>query len=363
MVPLSQPRSGPTSSGMHCHPDQTDHLADQYSCVPDEKRRKGYLASKLHKLALLSAPDASAEACIVAGKYVVWLFLWDDEVDREPLSDGFDLTSFAEQTAAFIHGVYDGDGTAAVCAIGELPEAITAFREIGEAVNSGHRPTAKRFFDLTIAHVQASAFLSNKSRNRHKLTVQEYFDIRIPDSAAPSCLTFAEYVYGFRLPDSIFDMDELKIIIRESAIMVQTINDILYLAKEVRYEPDEISLIPVLMQQEKLSAEDAMARAVEMLKESQERFKGAETCLVAVLASTAHWDDVRRFIQSGKDLVMACLQWSYHTPRYMEGGVKLENGAMVFELGKKSQIYDGSARHAPDHNEPLVSVRQIPSSD
>lgn len=123
-------------------------------------------------------------------------------------------------------------------------------------------------------------------------------------------------------------------IIRETAIMVQTINDLLSLPKEVRYEPHAVSLLSILMQQEGLTAQGSIDRAVKILAESHERFLVANKMLQDYLGADLCFEDVMKFMQAGKDLVMGTVEWSYRTERYMnvEGLKKMATGDLVCRL-------------------------------
>ena len=130
-------------------------------------------------------------------------------------------------------------------------------------------------------------------------------------------------------------MEDMQNIIRETATMVPTINDLLSLPKEVRNEPDAVSFVPIVMQQEGLTTQGAIDRAIEILEESHERFIVAEQMLRDYLGADQCFADVMKFVQTGKDLVMGTIEWSYRTERYMniEGLTRRENGDLVCNLG------------------------------
>ena len=245
----------------------------------------------------------------------------------------------------FLHGraaqIFDIDG---------LHPAIAAFEEIVEVVTrSGSLGLRTRFLAQNIAHVQASgSLLPQTSSNPPKiLTVQNYLDLRVPDSASPSCHQLAEHVYNLQLPGWLFQLEDMQTIIRETAVMVQTINDLLSLAKEVKSEPDAVSLIPILMQQEGLTAQGAVDRAVGLLIDSQAKFMVAEDRLQALLRKDDCLGDAMKFVQTGKDLVMGIMQWSYGTERYMNvaGVRKMENGDLICKLGGEELAENGLLVH------------------
>lgn len=217
-----------------------------------------------------------------------------------------------------------------------LHPAIAAFEEIAqETAALGSCSAQHRFLHKNIAHVEASGLLlrTSTSAPSKALTVDEYLDLRIPDSGSPAGQHLSEVLLNLQIPGWVFEMDDMQTIIRETAMMVQTINDLLSLAKEVKYEPDAVSLVPILMQQEGLTAQNAISRALKIL-ESYERFGVAEIMSRDYLGADQCFDHAMEFVQAGKDLVMGTMEWSYGTERYMnvEGVVRMENGDLVCEL-------------------------------
>ena len=123
----------------------------------------------------------------------------------------------------------------------------------------------------------------------------------------------------------------MQILIRETAIMVQAVNGLESLTREVKSEPDAVSLVPTLMQQEGLTARDAIDRALSILCESQEKLMVAEQMLRPFLGAEECFADVMKFVHAGKNLVMGTMDWSYGTERYMnvEGVKMMKNGDLV----------------------------------
>lgn len=194
-------------------------------------------------------------------------------------------------------------------------------------------------------HITAYAFATLHVSQAHNapsmtFTVDQYIAQRSSNAARPALHHLSEYVHDLKIPDSVFEMEAMRTVVRESAMMAQIVNDLLSLNKEVRQEPDSVSLITVLMQQRGLTPQQAVNSAVELLRQSQRRFVEAEKRGEDGIRDRSEKvkRDVRQFIGTGKDWVVGALKWRYETPRYMGGARVLENGDVLFLLGGNAQL-------------------------
>jgi predicted DCC family thiol-disulfide oxidoreductase YuxK len=194
-------------------------------------------------------------------------------------------------------------------------------------------------------HITAYAFATlhvNQAHNAPNMTftVDQYIAQRSSNAAGPALHHLSEYVHDLKIPDSVFEMEAMRTVVKEGAIMAQIVNDLLSLNKEVKQEPDSVSLITVLMQQRGLTPQQAVNSAVELLREIQRRFVEAEKPVKDGIRDRSEkvQRDVRQFIGTGNDWVVGALKWSYETPRYMNGARVLENVSVLFLLGGNAQL-------------------------
>lgn len=169
--------------------------------------------------------------------------------------------------------------------------------------------------------------------------------MRIHDVSVPLSHFFSIYLPGLHcLTEQVLNLPEMQTITRECAIVAGLVNDLLSLPKDVRSEPDTLSIVPLLGAERGCQAQTAVDEVTKMIKESFARFKKTERdlavleldglCVSRAVDTGAIRKDIEAFVQAGKDLVMGSIRWSYDTPRYMKGGEAMADGSVVFELGR-----------------------------
>ncbi|KAK3318125.1 isoprenoid synthase domain-containing protein [Apodospora peruviana] len=192
------------------------------------------------------------ETLWTASLFIIWLFVWDDQCDvgdNPAISDDFERACiWRKETLAQIKGFLGLTGE------GEDDFAETAtngpmlvFKEFGErAVPKWnldqcrrHYDEIKRFIDATeIEHSQRLAgYLPS--------TMEEYLELRHDSSSIYTCFVVLELFLEYPMPNWVFELEELKAVLKAGNYVVATHNDIFSLKKEIAHDC-LINIIPVL---------------------------------------------------------------------------------------------------------------------
>ncbi|KAF2110741.1 isoprenoid synthase domain-containing protein [Lophiotrema nucula] len=277
-------------------------------------------------------PHARFERLKIVTYLIIWLFIWDDEID---ISDGSMYEDFSnaqlyrEQTLAFARYSLGFDN--------EEPEVenkiIRAFAPIGLALNdvydTPHREMVYREleFDITMAEKEQRLRLSQQVP-----TLEEFWQYRLGASAVYLCLVFQEFSReSTQFPMSFYEDEDVKLILLCTNRLISAVNDLLSLKKEIRKGAVD-SLVPILCYHGR-EAQGAVDEVITMIKDDVRKLDEAAARLLTKYEDDEQMkSDVGNFINGCKSNAVGNLTWSLVTGRYGVSQAKNASGGLLIDL-------------------------------
>lgn len=224
-------------------------------------------------------PDLNREQLQVMAFCIIWLFLWDDEIDSESSNLGTEFETaqcYRNKTLDFVATALGlADTPSALC----TSVLITSISDVTASIAGSEKRLRRRFFQEMEYFVHATE-IEQKRRLENKLPqLEEYLDCRMGTSGVGVCVVLHNILVGELMDDaSRTEMDEMML---QTNMMISITNDILSLKKELAAgTPD--SIIPILWQQSG-SLQMAVDKAYKLLKEARSLFDASEQRLFSNL--------------------------------------------------------------------------------
>lgn len=293
----------------------TDHRARIVSQRPNitdqEKLIKKLIGADFGMFAATWWPFESLEVLQIMVQTVVWLFLWDDEIDCHDSRYGNDFDpaqTYREYTLAFVAQSL-GLSTSPIEMNEHHPDhstnfLITSFQSIADAIAHRDEAHRTRLYHEIEYFIRATETEQQQRLHADLASVEEYMKYRMGTSAVYVLFALLEMPVGL-LKDTTVS-SEMRKIESEANVIISISNDMFSLKKELAAgTPD--SLIPILWQSNK-SLSDAMATAMEMLYEARERFDEAETRLRRACPSSS-MSDIEQFLTIAKTNCTGNIFW------------------------------------------------------
>lgn len=217
-------------------------------------------------------PNLNRDQLQVMAFFIIWLFLWDDEIDSEcsNLGNEFDTAqSYRQKTLEFIASNLGLASTPSAACTSVL---ITSISDVTVSIAGSEERMRRRFFQEMEYFVHATE-IEQKRRLKNQLPqLEEYIDCRMGTSGVGVCVMLHNILVEEPMDcSSRLEMDEMM---HQINVMISITNDILSLKKELAAgTPD--SIIPILWQQSG-NLQEAVNKACEMLKEARSLFDESE---------------------------------------------------------------------------------------
>ncbi|KAH8662917.1 isoprenoid synthase domain-containing protein [Tricladium varicosporioides] len=278
---------------------------------PAGKRLQKLKAAKIPLLGASWLPDVSYQALTISTYLLIWVFVWDDEMDSLEFSsivaDPKQAKVFRTATIEYIRACLDGDDIQAA-KISSNP-IITSFKPVGDAVASSCTNDQIAAF---LSELELFVYMTGVEQlfQQEKMlpTVEEYQERRMGSSSVGALLSITEYAYDIDIPINVIKDHDVRILIDEANTIVSVTNDILSIKKEVAQGQVD-SLIPLLylrhgsLQVAVDSAMSTLRSSVVSLESAAERLKAR------YLHDERLTDDLMKYIESIKRSCTASLNW------------------------------------------------------
>ncbi|KAG8531300.1 uncharacterized protein KY384_002928 [Bacidia gigantensis] len=143
-------------------------------------------------------------------------------------------------------------------------------------------------------------------------------------------LGLIHYAHGSELPVAYSHKENKTMakLWKEIARISVLSNDILALRGEVLHARHE-SLVPLLMKDGDLDAQDAMDQVADMVRDALARFEDAERELAGQVEEGAR-KDVEGYVRACRDLVVGQLEWSFGLKGGVGQSLVVEDGTVIF---------------------------------
>ncbi|KAF2828282.1 terpenoid synthase [Ophiobolus disseminans] len=304
------------------HPD-TNELREDLECfyktyIPtDEQRNK---ARKVDS-ALFAGTFWTAVAkdkFEVLCNLMAWFFFWDDEIDCGSLTNDRERTeAYINDTIAFLKCCLQPELNTSFPIPGRLHNT-GPFIGIGKAMLVGQSlEDRNRFAESLYAYFEAVR-ASQAQRLVGVQALDAYIERRVESIASRPCLAILPWAYSLTIPSWIWDHEATKRLIREVAFGVFLANDIASVKKEL--ENDDVdSIIPILVYEKGVSAQQAADIVIKMMTQSYQDFLAAGDCLRQAVSREGQsvMQDMNIFIDSCLDVIVGNALSSMIAPRYL----------------------------------------------
>ncbi|GAP85091.2 putative terpene synthase metal binding domain protein [Rosellinia necatrix] len=262
-------------------------------------------------------PRASLEKLETCTFWFVWLFTWDDEIDRST-SDLFkslpDANKFRDESYHFVR----------YC--------------LGVPNEETHKWNFKKYNQVMV-FVNAIGYYMGCQQHEQgrKLdgvfpTPDQYWETRLGTSAVLSMLALNEYADEQCIPRWIMDHEHMTSIWRESNLNMSLSNDILSLKKEIKHG-DIDSIVPILMYNRGFTVQEAIADTCVEIQKNVDRFDVAADALLKVVKEKEpeQYEEVDKYITGCRYELTGNLIWSLVSTRYGLGHLPrdAQEGIMV----------------------------------
>ncbi|KAI9768108.1 MAG: hypothetical protein M1840_005142 [Geoglossum simile] len=183
--------------------------------VDDEKRRKKFLKANFGALSSTFYPTLPISKCIFAGRWLAWLFIWDDEIDCGPLTNDVEgIWKFREQTRTLAKACRDPTTESALKEV-DLPTPVRAFESFGrEFTASLSTEAADRIFREIDDFITSTTDAGYRREMVGLLHEEEYLIQRHANGAVGT------YLHDLDLSSQLFEHEAIKTIIEETSFQL-----------------------------------------------------------------------------------------------------------------------------------------------
>ncbi|KAK3389252.1 isoprenoid synthase domain-containing protein [Podospora didyma] len=249
--------------------------------------------------------------------YIIWLFVWDDQVDLNEgslASDFASATAWRTETIAMIDRFFGLKATPAAQALVTGP--MIALEEFSKrAVKKFNEGQLRRLRDEMVRFIEACGTEQASRLAGYVPGVDEYHELRPYTSSVYSCFVILEVFSDVPLPDWVWDSREMKIIAKEGNSLVYILNDVLSLKKEIANNC-VINTVPVMY----LSGVPWERIMPELEADIEKSRKNLDDAAQVLIEGTMSEPDVNRamihFIDGVKNNTTGNISYSLDTARY-----------------------------------------------
>ncbi|KAL9578090.1 MAG: hypothetical protein Q9203_007221 [Teloschistes exilis] len=284
------------------------------------------------RLVAMMYPRAGRMQLLNMTEFMIWGFPWDDAIDDvAEMQQPGDIDRYRDETLAVVNSSLLSD-------LDEPPTphpnpAIQSFRDVGSAIRADSPDIlCQRVAGHVSGFIVSSAASQTVRKGVEATSTADYMQRREDNIGVYMLLELLFYVDKYDLPLQWRPETNhlMKTIWKEVGLMVTIVNDLLSLAKELQHGQYD-NLVPFLMYHDDLNAQSAVDRAVQMCRESYDRFYQLEAQLYEQVGSQDE-GIVKAHVHGLKDVVMGNLYWSYSLERYVGKGVVREDGSIAFVI-------------------------------
>jgi hypothetical protein len=263
-----------------------------------------------------AVPEEKFESLVFS---IAWAFFWDDEIDCGSLTHDCEgrADAYCDNAIAFVRSQMQPELHTTSPAPGHLHNS-GCFVSIGQAMQVGQTVTDRDRYVESLVDFIESVRESHAQSATGPCSVDQYIERRLRSIGTRPVIYSLPWSYGLTLPSWIWNHASVSRIIHETLLTVSLYNDIVSLQKELAGgEVDNI--VPILVYNDNCTAQEAVDKAVDMIKQSYRDFCAAVRHLKAAVVreQSQVTDDVDTLIDACMDVMVGNVAWSMHTPRYI----------------------------------------------
>ncbi|KAF2815340.1 terpenoid synthase [Mytilinidion resinicola] len=248
---------------------------------------------------------------------VVWLFIWDDEID---LSDGTLWNAFGaaqlyrDQTLAYVRYTLGIDAARPPV----TNRIILMFAPIGAAVRERYSLAQRTMFYDEIRYFMEMSEREQRLRLAGPIpALEEFWRYRLGSSAVTVCLALNEFSWAaMELPLEFYADEDVKEIFRCTNTIISATNDLVSIKKEVKRDAID-SLIPIIY----AHVGDIQVAVAEVVEFVAAEIRNLDVAAERLFRRYADADEkmqaqVRDFVDGCKYYTTGNFVWSLETDRY-----------------------------------------------
>ncbi|KAM5349466.1 hypothetical protein ACJ41O_005971 [Fusarium nematophilum] len=213
--------------------------------INDPKKLQKLKGHDFAHFAALLYPECGWERLRVAATFIVWMFVWDDDMDMRgsAYSDDLELgRAHRKITLEYISwalGLEMDENSSHGASLAGTPPCcgwVTArlFGDFGAAMREGATEVVRRrLYDELAQYISQVAVEQERRLENYIPTPKEYVEMRLGTSAAYTFSAFFEFMHDVDIPDSTIMSRPLREMCYEANIMTILINDLYSLKKEL----------------------------------------------------------------------------------------------------------------------------------
>jgi Terpene synthase family 2, C-terminal metal binding len=265
-----------------------------------------FRALRVGQLVGRAYPHASFELLTLIGKWVLWLFLFDDHYCDEPKTELFHERLV--QISGRLKGILDG--------MPHSSEANTLEASLANFINElTARVTPVQFARFTAAASSYLLAVCWEANNRARFSpppITAYRHVRHHTGFGPTCIALIDIANNFVLAPEDYHHPDVSELIRVASVLVGWCNDILSYPKEAASGHITHSLPSILQHYHKLEISEAIHRSVDIHNNEVEALLLREEL---ILRWANH--DLRRFLEGLRYGIAANYEWAFASGRYV----------------------------------------------
>jgi hypothetical protein len=310
----------------------------------DERVVRRLEATDFALLTSMCYPDAEWPQLKLMGQFLLWLFVWDDEVDKaidaceaDYASDLAMADEYRKLSLRYVNKKLGGSPEADAVN-GSLPDtlpaACTMFGDFSASLVESAAQIDMERFGRDLQYFVESNREEQLCRMRGELpTVDHYWSFRHGTGAMDALNTLTEFAANTHLPKDLAWGEEVYTMRLEISRNVILMNDMLSLKKEIE-DATPTNIVAVLMHHRSTSLAKTIDEVVAQLKTTKRLFDGATQSLRAKCAARCpdKLAEVERFIGVFETFQTGLYKWSLGSPRYRISSAVAVDGSIMIKL-------------------------------
>ncbi|KAL2162117.1 hypothetical protein VTH06DRAFT_7902 [Thermothelomyces fergusii] len=297
--------------------------------------------------AAYSFPTVSAEDLKTVAFYSVWLFLWDDVIERA--ADAPAAEAYCRRSVAFARRALEVDGPeTAPCPEEEeeeeeeeekksTPARIReSFGDVGRRLVERGCPAEQRraLFERLREYMEGCVVEYKWLWSGRLPSPEQFYSWRLKTSAADVTLEFYRIINDIDLPTDVLGSEEHAAVRRSANKLMIIINELFSLRKELR-DGAFGNLVPITMRALGTDLEGATQALVQDIHSSIKDFDDNASALRSRIApehDAGVAEQLRRLTESYQGYATAVLNFSIQSPRYGLSKYRQEDGSYAVPL-------------------------------
>ncbi|VUC25775.1 unnamed protein product [Clonostachys rosea] len=290
-------------------------------------------------LACLICPNAGWEEIQSFSVFLIWIFVWDDDLDlADPEIAGTKSEAAAycresAESAQMSLGLSPQEGNSGVKMRSPFPIMGLFDKFASSLVDATDQEHRRRLFAEIEFYISEVVTEHARQHDRALPNVDEYLQMRMGTSGMLVFLAFSDYMNKIQLPEWIMQAEEMTTLKNETTKLAMFVNDIYSLQKEIMSGAPQ-NIVPLLLNTSSTKTlDECMEELTTMICVSVQKFEEALCNLDAATGEdrTLH-NSLHVYADNCRTLVTGLIEWSKKTRRYSLDQYEVRGGGFKIPL-------------------------------